>query len=171
MDRSVPNFGERQRLTNDLGNYDLNVELMRNGKNAVTVERTFNSNIWTSANGHLTSLELPTEGEEPLLEAVETPTGNLVVRGLSDLRLNDAKKHSRTLFAKQTVEDIAACGKYVVVNAVQEGTRQLLRFDAGGTHPKTLVKDIVFYPACSAMLSCSVTCTDLLPRHKAKMPS
>jgi DNA-binding winged helix-turn-helix (wHTH) protein/Tol biopolymer transport system component len=142
--------GERQRVTNDLSDYDLDVNPTRDRKNAVTVERTINSSIWTSTNGHLASLDSLSSGAGPLLEAVETSRDTVVVRGLSDLWLNDAEKHSRTLFAKQTVEDIAACGKYVVVNAVREGTRQLLRFDADGTHPKTLVKDILYYPVCSS---------------------
>jgi Tol biopolymer transport system component/DNA-binding winged helix-turn-helix (wHTH) protein len=139
---------ERQRVTNDLSNYDLKVDLTRDGKNGIAVQRTINSNLWTSTNGHLTSLDSLSVGAGPLLEAVETTKGNLVVRGLGDLWMIDAEKHSRTLFAKRTVEDIAACGKYMVFNAVQDGTRQLLRVDADGTHPKTLVKDIVVYPVC-----------------------
>jgi Tol biopolymer transport system component len=133
-----------------LNDYDLTVDLMHDGKNAVAVEKTVNSNMWTFTDGHLARLDLLSDGAEPLLEAVETPSGTLVARGLSDLWLIDAEKHSRTLFAKQAVEDIAACGKYVVVNAVQEGTRQLLRFDADGTHPETLVNDNLFFPVCSS---------------------
>jgi DNA-binding winged helix-turn-helix (wHTH) protein/Tol biopolymer transport system component len=143
-------LGERQHLTNDLSDYDPDMDIGRDGRMAIAVERTINSNIWTSTDGHLARLDSLSDGAEPLLEAVETPRGTLVVRGLSDLWLIDPEKHSRTLFAKRIVEDIAACGKYVVVNAVQEGTRQLLRFDAGGTHPKTLVKDILVYPVCSS---------------------
>jgi eukaryotic-like serine/threonine-protein kinase len=142
--------GDPTRLTNDLSDYDLTLDLTPDGKKAVLVQKTIDSKIWVSSGGLMASMSPVTNLTGPVLEAVETTQGTIVARGLTELWSVDAKNQIRSLFAKLSVDDITSCGRYVVVNTVQDGTRQLIRFDADGTHPTTLVNDNLWFPTCSS---------------------
>jgi DNA-binding winged helix-turn-helix (wHTH) protein/Tol biopolymer transport system component len=141
--------GRIRRLTNDLSNYALTVDLSRDGKTAVTVEKNIASEIWTSTNGKPQRLDQATSGGGPMLEAVELPGGNTLIRGQTDVWSFDPQSRARTPFAKLTADSFRACGKYVVINALQQGVRRLLRFDLDGRNPTVLDSDNINSLACS----------------------
>ena len=84
-----------------------------------------------------------------MLEAVELPGGNTLIRGQTDVWSFDPQSRARTPFAKLTADSFRACGKYVVINALQQGVRRLLRFDLDGWNPTVLDSDNINSLACS----------------------
>ena len=141
--------GKRRRLTNDLSNYALTVDLARDGKTAVTVEKNIASGIWTFTNGKPAVLDSVLSGTGPMLEAVELSGGSALIRGQTDLWSFDPRTHTRMPFANFAADSLRACGKYVVINALQQGVRRLLRFDSDGRNLTVLDSDDISSLACS----------------------
>ncbi len=92
--------GKRQRITNDLSNYEITLDMTPDGKNAVTVDSTQVSNIWVSSAADISQLEQITFGESRMREAIETNGGKLLVLGRSEIWITDANGTARASFAK-----------------------------------------------------------------------
>lgn len=142
--------GHRQRLTNDLSDFNLRADLTRDGSLLAGVDGTAVFNVWEvnarqpSEASQITSLNLP------LVNVVESNHGKL-------LAVNDGRLSSFTEDGKQgeTFSDLgivgapAVCGRFVVVNSYRNGTAEMTRVDADGSDPMKLISGALGAPACA----------------------
>jgi DNA-binding winged helix-turn-helix (wHTH) protein/Tol biopolymer transport system component len=141
--------GERQRITNDLSDYDLILDITRDDNTAVTIEGTTISNVWTWRTGQASQGTAITSGETPMSEAVETADNKLIVTGPDQLWMMNPDGSQRTLFAEGDVDHLATCGDSVLADPLLDGLRHILRFGPDGHPITTLAIGNVFSPACS----------------------
>lgn len=142
--------GQRERITNDLSNYDLTPDMTADGKNLVVVEHTQVSNIWANSSADTSRLQQITFGESAMLEAIETDRRGLVVLGQGELWSMNADGSSRLLLAKLDADHVCGCGAFVVASVRKEGLQHIVRLDSDGTHPLSLASGSLFFPACAA---------------------
>lgn len=141
--------GTRERITNDLSNYEMTLDMTPDGKNAVTVESTQVSNIWASSAADISRLQQITSGESPMREAIETHRGKLLVLGHGELWIMDANGTARASFAKLDANQICRSGTFVVARVLQEGQQHIVRLNGDGTHATSLAMGNLFSPTCS----------------------
>lgn len=141
--------GKRERITNDLSNYDLIVGTTPDGKDAVTVETTLVENIWASPVTDSSQLEQITFDESPMREVVETSSGKLLVVGRSELWIMNGNGTARALFAKLDADQVCASGTFVVARVLQDGLEHIVRLNGDGTHATTLAVGNLYSPTCS----------------------
>ena len=142
-------FGERERFTNDLADYELTLDMTPDGKNAVTVDSTQVSNIWAFPAAGVSRLEQITSGESPMREAIETSGGKLLVLGRNEIWIMDANGTARASFAKLDANQVCRCGTFVVARVLQKGLHHVVRLNSDGTHATSLAMGNLFSPTCS----------------------
>ncbi|MGC1295829.1 MAG: hypothetical protein WA869_12410 [Alloacidobacterium sp.] len=75
-----------------------------------------------------------------MIEAIETNSGKLLVRGQGEIWIMDANGTGRASFAKLDASFIRRCGTFIVARVRQEGMPQIVRLDGDGTHAASLVR-------------------------------
>jgi Tol biopolymer transport system component/DNA-binding winged helix-turn-helix (wHTH) protein len=141
--------GRRQRITNDLSNYDLSPDMTADGKNLVAVEQTQVSNIWADPSADASRLQQITFGESAMLEAIETEQRGLVVLGQGELWSMGADGKSRALLAKLGADHVSQCGAFLVASVQVGALPGLVRLDSDGTHLLSLASGTLFSPTCA----------------------
>jgi DNA-binding winged helix-turn-helix (wHTH) protein/Tol biopolymer transport system component len=141
--------GKRERVTNDVSDYSMNLDMTPDGKNAVAAESIWASNIWALSTAGVSRLEQITHGESPMFEALETNSGKLLVRSPGEIWIMDANGTARVLFAKFDADHIRRCGTFVVALVLQEGGPHIMRLDGEGMHTVRLAAGDPISPSCS----------------------
>lgn len=141
--------GGRQRITNDLSDYEFTSDMTTDGKSLIAVEQTRVSNIWTSSSADISRPQQVTFGESPMVEAIEDERRGLVVLGQGVLWKMDPEGRSQALLAKLDADHIYRCGALVVASVQKEGMQHILRLDGDGAHPLSLASGTLLYPTCS----------------------
>jgi len=145
---SLPS-GFAERITNDLTDYDTNLDLTRDGTTAVSVESVLESGLWIASGSYWSHLDQVNVGEAPLLDVLQGKNGSLIGITPGELWSSKSDGSSRTVLTKLNVNHLSECGKYLLAEVYHSGIRQLMRLDADGTHATILVTASPLSPACS----------------------
>jgi Tol biopolymer transport system component/DNA-binding winged helix-turn-helix (wHTH) protein len=145
--------GKAVRLTNDLENYQLGIDLTRDGKSVAAIATTQLSDIWTAPAAAPTKSEkmTPTPDTLSLNELTAMPLGKVLARSRDgEMWLMKPDGSGRTSFTTEhNALSPTLCGHFVVFNSFRERTIDLVRADADGLNPTRLFSGDIGPPACS----------------------
>jgi DNA-binding winged helix-turn-helix (wHTH) protein/Tol biopolymer transport system component len=143
--------GKLVRLTNDLENYQNKIDVTRDGKNVVAIATTLASNVWVVPSADASRGRQITSNAGQLTQVAAMPLGK-VLAGSADgemwLMKTDGRERSPFTTARNAYSP-ARCGGSVVFNSLHNGTTDLVRVDADGLKPTTLVHGDIGPPTCS----------------------
>jgi eukaryotic-like serine/threonine-protein kinase len=143
--------GERRRLTNELSDYGVLIDVSHDGKTLAAIQETRVSHIWVAAQGQTAHAKQITSGEVQELRVTAGPNGKLLVRTHgSDLALISLDGGQTTLLPDaHNVGSASSCGdRYVVFDSLPQYQVTVMRSEADGSNPTKLADDAVF-PDCS----------------------
>jgi len=138
--------GQLQRLTNDLSNYGLQVDLSRDGQMLVTTESRSVGHIWALPQGMTAEAKQITQGETPDLGVAPGPAGKLLVRNSNGrLALINADGTQRTPFLPDVLSFVAmsGCGDRSIVFDDSKPNIDLWRTDTEGANPIKIARDVL----------------------------
>jgi eukaryotic-like serine/threonine-protein kinase len=148
--------GERQRLTNDLTDYNLAwLDLTRDGSAIVTVESTVALELWSSPNGDAArSTQLTSgNGSTQFVSILSKDRILFLNRGGEVFSANyDGTNQTQIAGSDRGVRFIQACGdgKHVVYGAVKNGESNIWRMDADGSNPTQMTHEkFAAFPECA----------------------
>ena len=144
--------GQASRFTNDLSDYGEPLDLTRDRRNLVALERRQVSHIWVLPHGQASQAKQITFGDLPDTLVNPGPAGKLLVLGNArqvELIGVDGGQRTPVLSQSRTVTTFSTCGDRYIVLDSYTGTRlELWHTDADGTNPTKLADEGVF-PACT----------------------
>ena len=144
--------GQASRFTNDLSDYGEPLDLTRDGRNLVALERRQVSHIWVLPHGQASQAKQITFGDLPDTLVNPGPVGKLLVLGNArqvELIGVDGGQRTPVLSQSRTVTTFSTCGdRYIVLDSYTGTKLELWRTDADGTNPTKLADEGVF-PACT----------------------
>jgi Tol biopolymer transport system component/predicted Ser/Thr protein kinase len=144
--------GQVSHFTNDLSDYGEPLDLTRDGRSLVALERRQVSHIWVLPHGQASQAKQITFGDLPDTLVNPGPAGKLLVLGNArQVELIGVEGGQRTpvLPQSRTVTTFSTCGDRYIVLDTYTGTKvELWRTDADGTNPIKLADDGIF-PACT----------------------
>ena len=130
--------GAPHRLTSDLSSYGGMIDLTRDGRTGVAVDRRFQGDLWIGSAAQLSHPKVVTAGDFGVVGAEELTDGKLLVESNdASLWVMNTDGSQRTVFSEVHGE-AKVCGKFVLVQP--EGDSGLLRLDADGTHGNELIR-------------------------------
>src|SRR5271167_4079532 len=144
--------GQARRLTNDLADYDIQIDATRNAETVATIQLKPVANLWVAPADNLSGGRQISFGEPPTFAAAASPQGNiLAARGDGELTITNADGSQTTPVSDApNVNYLAACGHYFLFSSVQPGKAGLTRVDADGSNSTILVaKGMLGSPVCS----------------------
>ena len=144
---------DRWRFTNDLANYDYDIDLTRDGRALVAIQEARISHVWTAPKGQASLAKQITTGDIRDDRVAFLPNGKFLVRtNLDDVVLinSDGSQRTPLIPDAHNVGSFSGCGdKYIVFDSLPGGSQvQVWRTDVDGLNPRKLVDDAVF-PDCS----------------------
>ena len=144
--------GQASRFTNDLSDYGEPLDLTRDGKSLVALERRQVSHIWMLPHGQASQAKQITFGDLPDTLVNPGPAGKLLVLGNArqvELIGADGGQRTPVLPQSRTVTTFSTCGdRYIVLDSYTGAKVELWRTDADGTNPTKLADDGIF-PTCT----------------------
>jgi Tol biopolymer transport system component len=144
--------GQVSHFTNDLSDYGEPLDLTRDGRSLVALERRQVSHIWVLPHGQASQAKQITFGDLPDTLVNPGPAGKLLVLGNArqvELIGMDGGQRTPVLPQSRTVTTFSTCGDRYIVLDTYTGTKvELWRTDADGTNPIKLADDGIF-PACT----------------------
>jgi serine/threonine protein kinase len=144
--------GERRRFTNDLTNYDFNLDMTRDGQMLVAIDTRQMGHIWVLPQGQTAQAKQITSGEAADTAVAPGPGEKLIVRThVSDLVLMNKDASQRTLLLPEAhnFSQVSSCrDRYIVFDSFSEKHIDLLRTDADGANPTKLGEE-AFASTCS----------------------
>jgi Tol biopolymer transport system component len=144
--------GKPVRLTNDLENYQKNIDVTRDGKDVVAIATTLASNVWMAPGADASRGRQITSNPVPLTQVAAMPLGK-VLAGSADgeMWLMKTDGSERTAFATaRNAYSPARCGSSVVFNSFHDETIDLIHVDADGLNPTRLFHGDAGPPTCSS---------------------
>jgi Tol biopolymer transport system component len=139
--------GDKQRFTNDLSSYGVNIDITHDGKMLVARETRQISHIWIAPQGHAAQAKQITFGESPDSAVADGPAGKLLIRSRdSDILLMnpDGSQRSALMPEARSYVNMSACaGRYVVFDYDTGKKIELWRTDADGSNPIKLSDDVI----------------------------
>jgi DNA-binding winged helix-turn-helix (wHTH) protein/Tol biopolymer transport system component len=130
--------GEPHRLTSDLSSYAAFLDLSRDGRTGIAVDRKFQGDLWIVPATQLSRPKVVTAGEFGVVGAEELTDGKILVEDNdASLWVMNTDGSRRAVFSDVQGE-AEVCGEFVLVQP--DGNSGLLRFDADGTHGKELIR-------------------------------
>ena len=143
--------GKAVRLTNDIENYQHNIDVTRDGKNVVAIATTLASNVWMVPGADASRGRQITSNAAPLTQVTALPPGK-VLAGSADgemwLMKTDGSERTPFTTARNAYSP-ARCGGSVVFNSFHDDTIHLMHVDADGLNPTRLLQGDVGPPTCS----------------------
>jgi DNA-binding winged helix-turn-helix (wHTH) protein/Tol biopolymer transport system component len=147
---SYPN-GEGRRLTNDLNDYDVPLDMTRNGDTLAVVASTGISNVWTLPHADPTIGRQITFGNLFMFDVAEAPDGRILsISGDGSLWVTNTDGNLHNIFAE--VPDagwLTPCTRYIVLTSFASGVVTLMRLDVDGSNPVKLAGGSLWSPSCS----------------------
>jgi Tol biopolymer transport system component len=134
------------RITNDLTDYGLHLDITRDGRTLVAVERHAVSHVWALPGGDVSKARQITTGE--ILDGAVSPgpNGKLLVRKANGkMELISMDGSGRKPFAPELFNfiSLSACGdRYVVFDNHKASTIELWRTDADGSNAVKLAEKV-----------------------------
>jgi serine/threonine protein kinase len=144
--------GERRRLTNELSDYGVLIDVSHDGKTLAAIQETRVSHIWIAPQGQTAQAKQITSGQVQELRVTAGPNGKLLVRthgsDLAFINL-DGSQNTPLLPDAHNVGSASSCGdRYVVFDSLPQSQVAVIRTEADGSNPTKLADDAVF-PDCS----------------------
>jgi Tol biopolymer transport system component len=143
--------GKPVRLTNDLANYQDDVDVTRDGKNVVAITTTLASSVWVAQGADASRARQIRSSPVVVMRAASMPPGK-VLAGSEDgkiwLMKTDGSEPSPFTTALNAYSP-TPCGGFVVFNLLRDGTMELVRVDAAGLQPETVFRGEMGPPTCS----------------------
>jgi DNA-binding winged helix-turn-helix (wHTH) protein/Tol biopolymer transport system component len=143
--------GRARRFTNDLTDYDSQLDITRDRGTVAAIASTWTSNIWVAPAADPSRTRQITFGELPMLDTAEVADGKLLsTSGDGGLWLMNSDGSQRTPFAEAHEAGwLTPCGRFVLFVSFEPGIATLTRVDTDGTHSTKLVSGDLYAPACS----------------------
>jgi Tol biopolymer transport system component len=130
--------GDLHRLTSDLSSYGLMIDLSRDGRTGIAVDRRFQGDLWIIPAAQLSRPRMVTAENLWVVRAAELTDGKILVEANdASLWVMNADGSRRAVFSEVHGE-AEVCGKFVLVQP--DRSSGLLRLDADGTHGKELIR-------------------------------
>jgi DNA-binding winged helix-turn-helix (wHTH) protein/Tol biopolymer transport system component len=143
--------GEGRRLTNDLNDYDVPLDMTRSGDTLAAVAGTGISNVWTLPDADPMQGRQITSGNLFMFDVAEAPDGRILsISGDGTVWVTNTDGSQHNVFAE--VPDagwLTPCGSYIVLTSVGPGVVSLVRLDADGSNPMRLLGGSLWSPTCS----------------------
>jgi DNA-binding winged helix-turn-helix (wHTH) protein/Tol biopolymer transport system component len=146
--------GQARRLTNDLADYDIQIDATRNAEIVAAVQFNRAFHVWVASAADLSGGRQITFGDVPIFSVAASSDGKiLAARGDGELTIMNADGSQAT-----PVPDVpnlgnsypAACGRYFLYASYQPGKLGVTRVDADGSNSTILVaKGMLGSPVCS----------------------
>jgi eukaryotic-like serine/threonine-protein kinase len=143
--------GQMRRLTNDLADYDADIDITRDGRMLATVQHTIISNLSVSSSPDGSNAKQLTSGEQ-IVTQVFPVDGKIAM-------VNRADNHVWVMEANGGHPKIAAdaargfwftaCGRFILFAAQRGGAFELMRMDEDGANPKVLAMGFLWGESCS----------------------
>ena len=144
--------GEMRRFSNDLSNYELDLDGTRDGKVLAGIQSTRVADVWTAVSGDAAQARQLTSSGTAYDLIAPGPAGKLLLRsGNGDLWLMSPDGGQPTLIVPHAnnVFSISSCGdRYIVFDSIRDNQLQLWRVDADGSNGMKLA-DNTGYSDCS----------------------
>jgi DNA-binding winged helix-turn-helix (wHTH) protein/Tol biopolymer transport system component len=143
--------GEARRLTNDLNDYAVSLDITRNGDTVAAVARAAISNVWVFAGADPTQGHQITSGNLPMFDVAGAPDGRILsTSGDGELWVTktDGSQHN-VLPEVHDTRWITPCARSIVLTSNTPGVVMLMRVDADGSNATKLTSGSLWSPACS----------------------
>jgi serine/threonine protein kinase/Tol biopolymer transport system component len=138
--------GELHRFTNDLSDYSTNLDLTRDGKLLVTIQRNRISDIWIAPAAEEAQAQQLTSGGTIYETIAPGPSGKLLAKSSNgDLwRMNvDGSERAVLVSQAHNLFSISSCGdRYVAYDSYRDGQVELWRADADGANGVKIADDV-----------------------------
>jgi len=148
--------GERQRLTNDLTDYNLSwLDLTRDGSAIVTIESTVALELWNSPNGDASrSTQLKSGNGSTQFVSILSKDRILFSNLAGEIYSADFDGKNQKLIAgaDRGVRFPGGCGdgKHVIYEVANNGESDIWRMDADGSNPVQMTHDkFAVFPLCA----------------------
>jgi Tol biopolymer transport system component len=147
--------GQARRLTNDLANYDDQIDATRNAETVAATQFNRAFNVWVADATNLSGGRQITFGEIPMYSVAVASQGKIVAvsRDGEALSMNLDGSQPTPFPDAHNVSFPASCGRYFLFSSSQPGKAGLARVDADGSNLSILV--------AQEMIGSSVCSTDL----------
>ena len=134
--------GERRRLTNDLSDYGVAIDLTRDGTILAALDQRLLAHIWIAPQGRSDQATQISSGETPYIGVAPGPNGKLLTRtryGAMSFMNADGGERTPLMPGSRNFFSISNCADRYLVFDVDTGTDvQLWRTDADGGNPLKL---------------------------------
>ncbi|HKV80239.1 MAG TPA: winged helix-turn-helix domain-containing protein [Candidatus Sulfotelmatobacter sp.] len=143
--------GEARRLTNDLNNYDVAMDMTRNGETVVAVAGSTTSNVWLYPGADSARGRQITSGNLPMFDVAQSPDGRILsTSGDGEIWVaNAGGNQQHALVGIQDAGWLTPCGQVIVLASFGPGVVTLMRVAADGSNPTKLSDGSLWSPACS----------------------
>jgi len=144
--------GQARRLTNDLADYDTQIDATRNAEIVAAVQFNRAFHVWVASAADLSGGRQITFGDVPIFSVAASSDGKiLAARGDGELTIMNADGSQATPVPDApNANYLAACGRYFLFSSDQPGKAGLTRVDADGSNSAILVaKGMLGSPVCS----------------------
>jgi DNA-binding winged helix-turn-helix (wHTH) protein/Tol biopolymer transport system component len=147
---AFPDGRKQQRITNDLSDYDVSIDMTRDEKQAAVLVNASSSQVWVASTTDLSKLQQITSGETSMFEAIESKPGSVIA--LSDGQLWSMTIQGTELqkFASLDAVHITRCGEYLVANVRNQGTGQFVRLGQMRADSVVLSSGVMYSGTCAA---------------------
>jgi DNA-binding winged helix-turn-helix (wHTH) protein/Tol biopolymer transport system component len=143
--------GRSRRLTNDLAEYDSNIDATRDGRMLATIQRNAVSNLWRSSLRDGSDKQL-TFGEQLITEVFPLDEKQLAIvnRAENGVWVMDPDgTHPRLVGDATRAFWYSGCGRFILFVTDRNGTPELMRVDSDGANVRRLVTGNVWGESCS----------------------
>ncbi|HXO33611.1 MAG TPA: winged helix-turn-helix domain-containing protein [Candidatus Acidoferrales bacterium] len=143
--------GTARRLTHDISDYSMDLDLTRDGATAGTITNVVKSEVWVSSSNS-ENLQQVTHGNSHAFQLKTNAADGKVLTTDWDggLRMmNEDGTQESSLGSARGVSWFTLCGRTVVLTSNEGNSTTLLRLDADGTRVTKLANGNLWSPACS----------------------
>jgi hypothetical protein len=143
--------GKPARLTNDLEDYEDDIDITRDGKNVIAIATALASDVWTIPDADASRGRQITSSGVALLQVAAMPLRKMLVRDAEgEMWLAKTDGTERSLFTTaRNANSPVPCADSVVFNSFHDDTVDLIRVDADGLNPTRLFKGDIGPATCS----------------------
>jgi WD40 repeat protein len=143
--------GKPLRLTNDLENYQDEIDVTGDGKNVALIATTQVSNIWVVPDGNALKGRQITSSQMAPMQVASMSLGKVLARSADgEMWLMKADGSGRTPFTTaRNAFSPTLCDGSVVFNSFHDDTIDLIHVDADGLNPSRLFNGDIGPPTCS----------------------
>lgn len=143
--------GKIRRLTNDLANYDSDIDITHDGQMLATVQHTAIANLLVSSASDVSGPKQLTSGEQ-FITRVFSMDGRLAIvnRANNEVWLIDADGSHPQLATSATKGGwFTGCGRFILFATHGSGITELMRIDSDGANALRLAAGTIWGETCS----------------------